>query len=207
MTFRARSGPGPRRGSRSGRLAGVLVLGLLALAGCGGGSALDDTNPYDRQVLGGGKALLVVPPAERKTAAIATGPDLDGTGTVTTAHPGKVVVMNVWASWCGPCRVEAPELNDASRDTAEDAVFIGLNVREASPTPARAFVRTAEVPYAHIFDPDGSQLVRFSSDLSPSAIPSTLIIDRKGRTAVRIAGQVTRTTLVQLVRDVAAEPA
>ncbi|GAB2582147.1 TlpA family protein disulfide reductase [Microlunatus antarcticus] len=183
-------------------LAGLL---LVLLTGCGG-SAIDDTNAYDRQVLGGGKALTVVAPEDRKPAAVVTGPDLAGTGTVTSSRPGQVVVLNVWASWCGPCRQEAPELNAASKDLADDAVFIGLNVREASPDPGRAFVRATEVPYAHIYDPDGTQLIRFSADLSPSAIPSTLIIDRQGRTAVRIAGTVSRTTLVQLVRDIAAEP-
>jgi len=196
--------PAPARAHR--RLLPPLLAGMLLtlLAACGEGR-IDDVNAYDRQVLGGGKALVVVDPAERKPAAVATGPDLDGSGTVTTSHPGKVVVVNVWASWCAPCRQEAPELNDASKDLADDAVFIGLNVREASPDAGRAFVRAFEVPYAHLYDPNGVQLIQFSADLSPNAIPSTLIIDRQGRTAVRIAGTVTRTTLVQLVRDVAAE--
>lgn len=201
--------PGPRRfGGAAARLALTIVtIGVLAgLTGCAEQvSVTRDANAADRPVLGGGKALVVVAPEKRKLAAIATGPDLDGSGTVTTSRPGKVVVLNVWASWCGPCRQEAPELNAASRALADDAVFVGLNVREASPTAGQAFVRAFNVPYAHIYDPDGAQLVRFSADLSPNAIPSTLVIDRQGRTAVRIAGTVTQDTLVQLVRGVADE--
>jgi len=185
----------PRFTRCRGRYFPALVAGLLLslLAGCGEGR-IDDTNASDRRVLGGGKALTLVAPVERELAAVATGPDLDGSGTVTTSHPGKVVVLNVWASWCAPCRQEAPELNEASQELSADAVFIGLNVREASPDAGRAFVRAFEVPYAHLYDPNGAQLVRFSDDLSPNAIPSTLIIDRQGRTAVRIAGTITRTT-------------
>ena len=158
---------------------------------------------HGRTGFGRAPALVVVDVKDRKPAAVVTGPDLDGTGLVTTDHPGKVVVVNVWASWCGPCRQEAPELNAASRALDKQAVFIGLNVREASPEAGSAFVRAFDVPYAHVYDPDGAQLVRFANDLSPNAIPSTLIIDRKGRTAVRIAGPVTQDTLVQLVRGVA----
>lgn len=195
-----------RRAIRLGVVAATLVA-LIGLVGCTEQSSVRRTagSGAEQEVLGGGRALVVVAPGDRKPAAVVTGPDLDGTGTVTTKHPGKVVVLNVWASWCGPCRQEAPELNAASRALDKQAVFIGLNVREASPEAGQAFVRAFEVPYAHIYDPDGAQLVRFAGDLSPNAIPSTLIIDRKGRTAVRIAGPVTQDTLVQLVRGVADE--
>ena len=172
----------------------------MAVSGCGGQQ--DDTDPNDRVVLGGGRALTQIPPPERKLAAVATGPDLDGSGTVTTNHPGKVTVINVWGSWCAPCRQEAPDLKAASAETEDTAVFVGLNIGEADPAAARAFVRAFDVPYAHIYDPKGTQLVAFSGDLAPSAIPSTLVIDPQGRTAARIVGVVTKTTLVQMIRDV-----
>ena len=174
---------------------------LLALVGCAGRS---DTDPNDRLVLGGGQTFTLIPPADRKPAAVASGPDLDGTGTVTTANPGKVTVINVWGSWCAPCRLEAPDLNAASARTRDDAVFVGINVRDYDPVTARAFVRAFEVPYAHIYDPQGAQLVLFAGDLAPNAIPSTLIVDRQGRTAARLVGAVSETTLVQLVADIGA---
>ncbi len=175
-------------------------MAAVLVSGCGGQQ--DDTDPNDRIVLGGGRALTQIPPQDRKPAAVATGPDLDGTGTVTTNHPGKVTVINVWGSWCAPCRKEAPDLNAASAETKDVAVFVGLNVRENNQAAARAFVRSFEVPYVHIYDPNGAQLVVFAGDLAPNAIPSTLIIDPQGRTAARIVGIVTKATLVQLIRDV-----
>lgn len=178
----------------------VVLLNVLAFAGCSAGQS--DTDPNDRLVLGGGKTFTLIPPADRKPAAVASGPDLDGSGTVTTANPGKVTVINVWGSWCAPCRLEAPDLNAASVETSADAVFVGINVRDYDPAPARAFVRAFEIPYAHIYDPQGAQLVRFAGDLAPNAIPSTLIIDREGRTAARLVGEVSETTLVQLVREI-----
>ena len=79
--------------------------------------------------------------------------------------------------------------------------FIGINVREASPAAARAFIRAFKVPYPSIFDPDAEQLLKFSGTLPASGIPSTLVIDTDGRIAARIVGEVSKTTLVALVQD------
>ncbi|GMA19221.1 TlpA family protein disulfide reductase [Arsenicicoccus piscis] len=122
--------------------------------------------------------------------------------TVTTGHPGKVVVVNVWASWCGPCRKEAPDLAAASRDTAGTSRFVGLNIRDQRDA-AQAFSRAFNTPYPSIFDPEGKQLVKFSGQLTTTAIPTTLVIDRHGRSAARITGPVDRRTLVELITDTA----
>ncbi|MCT1357924.1 TlpA family protein disulfide reductase [Rothia kristinae] len=121
---------------------------------------------------------------------------------MTTDHPGKVVVVNVWASWCGPCRKEAPDLAAASRDTAKTARFVGLNIRDDREA-AQAFTRAFKTPYPSIFDPEGKQLVKFSGQLSTTAIPTTLVIDRAGRSAARITGPVDRDTLAALITDTA----
>ena len=182
-------------------LGALLAAAALLLSGCG--SSQNNGDGVDQVGVGvDGKALTQIAPADRTPAAVATGPDLDGTGTVTTRHLGKVTVINVWASWCAPCRKEAPDLNEASTESKDVAVFIGLNVRESSEAAARAFVRSSGVPYAHIYDPNGTQLLAFAGELSPNAIPSTLIIDREGRTAVRVVGTVTKTTLIQMIREV-----
>ena len=126
-----------------------------------------------------------------------------GTGTVSTDdYPDRVVVINVWGSWCGPCRLEAKDLADASRETAKTAAFVGINIRDTNPDAARAFVRAFDVPYPHIYDPNGAQLVRFAGTLPPNGIPATLIIDRDGRIAARVVGVVDKTTLLGLINDV-----
>lgn len=180
---------------------GAVVLALV-LVGCtpaGGGVGQ----------AGGlaGQPLTVLPPEQRKPAPVASGPALDeGTGEVSTGgYGGKVVVLNVWGSWCAPCRKEAPDLVAASRQTADVAQFVGLDIRDYDPAPARAFVRAFGVPYPQIYDPQGAQLVKFT-DLPPSGVPSTLFVDRRGRVAARIVGATTQTTLVQIVHDLAVEP-
>lgn len=191
----------PRPG---GRLV-LLVLLTVVLAGCSGG--LPDRRPGDDVDDGfiGGDSVTLVPPEERQPAPVVEGPALSGNGTVSSAdYPGKVLVLNVWGSWCAPCRKEAPDLEAASVETRDVAQFIGLNIRDNSRATPQAFVRTFKVTYPHIYDPSGAQLVKFRGVLPANGIPTTLVIDRDGRVAARVVGLVTKTTLVTLVTDVAA---
>ncbi len=83
-------------------------------------------------------------------------------------------------------------------------MFLGIDSRDPSKDAARAFVRQFDVPYPSIFDPDGRNLLAFRGTLPPNAIPSTLVIDRGGKVAASILGEVTTvSTLVGLVDDVA----
>ena len=176
---------------------------MLVLTGCTAAGASPAAG-------GGGLAgqpLTVVPPGQRKPAPVASGPALAEGGAEVSAgaYPGQVVVLNVWGSWCAPCRKEAPDLVAASRETADVAQFVGLDIRDYDPAPARAFVRAFTVPYPQIYDPQGAQLVKFT-DLPPSGVPSTLFIDRHGRIAARVVGATTQITLTQIVHDLATEP-
>lgn len=208
-----RPGVRGRRRRRPGleRLVGLLVvLVLVSVTGC---SVQDDSTAArtGSRKLGeadtgyiSGKSLTRIPPDQRKPAPVASGPALSGRGTVSTAdYPDKVVVFNVWGSWCAPCRAEATDLAEASRETQDVAAFVGLNIRDNSPQAARAFVRAFKVPYPHIYDPAGRQLVQFAGTLPPTGIPTTLIIDRQGRIAARVIGIIDRTTLLGLIEDTA----
>ena len=183
-----------------------MAAGLLALSGCAAPTGAGDQKDGTSQTgFVGGQSLQQVPTADRRPAPVAAGPDLSGDRTVSTAdYPGKVVVINVWGSWCGPCRKEAPDLASASRQTAKKAQFIGIDVRDYSPAPGRAFIRAFKVPYPQIYDPQGAQVVKFT-ELPPTGIPSTLFIDKQGRIAARVVGTISRTTLVQMITDLAAE--
>ena len=150
----------------------------------------------------GGNSLTLVPPEDRKPAPVASGLSLDGKTTVSTGgYPGKVVVINVWGSWCAPCRAEAPDLNEASQETADVAAFVGINIRDNQRAAAEAFVRSFEVPYPSIYDPNGEQLLLFAGILPANGIPTTLVIDTEGRIAARVVGEVSKTTLVGLIED------
>ncbi|OYO22805.1 thioredoxin [Enemella dayhoffiae] len=174
----------------------------LALSGCAGANPVSSGGGGSGFVAGS-TGLTRVPVDQRKPAPTATGTGLEGE-QLTTAHSGKVVVINVWGSWCAPCRKEAPDLVAAYQQTKDTAVFLGIDTRDPDPAPAQAFVRTFGIPYPSIYDPEGRTLLQFSGELPPSGIPSTLVIDPQGRVAARVIGTVDTTTLVGLVNDTAA---
>lgn len=178
------------------RRAAALAL-LLAVTACSSGSGGGQEG-----FVSGSTGLTRVAPAQRRPAPVAKGPGLTD-GEVTTARPGKVVVINVWGSWCAPCRKEAPDLERAHQQTKDVAAFVGIDTRDPDPAPALAFQRTFGVTYPSIHDPQAAQLLVFSGELPPSGIPSTLVVDPQGRIAARVIGTVDTTTLVGLVRDTA----
>ena len=148
--------------------------------------------------------LTRVPPDQRTELPTISGPALGSNQTISTQNfRGKVVVINVWGSWCPPCRKEAPDLQGASVQTKDIAQFVGITSKDYDPAPADAFVRSFEITYPSIYDPTGKVLLAFAGELPPSAIPSTMIIDRQGRLAVRVLSEVSKITLVDMINDVA----
>ena len=139
--------------------------------------------------------------AVRKEAPSIEGPLVSGSGVASVSRPGKVVVVNVWQSTCGPCRGEARALEVAARSKAKEATFVGLDVVDQR-AAAQAFLRTSGSSYPHIFDPDAQQLLKFNGIIPVQAIPSTAVIDKQGRIAARIIGPVSAQTLTQLIDEV-----
>ena len=148
--------------------------------------------------------LTRVPPEQRRELPVVSGQALGSNKTISTQdYRGKVVVINVWGSWCPPCRKEAPDLQAASVETKNVAQFVGITSKDYDPAPAEAFIRGFKITYPSIYDPTGKVLLAFAGELPPSAIPSTMIIDRNGRLAVRVLSEVPKTTLVDMINDVA----
>ncbi len=176
---------------------GAAVVAVALLSACSSGPAGADG------FVGGDGSLSVVAPAQRTPAPAISGRTLTGSDWTSESVADKVIVYNVWGSWCAPCRAEAPALVAAARRTADVAVFVGLNTRDLDQAAPQAFVRAFEVPYVNLFDPDGRLLLAFAGRLPASAIPSTLVVDREGRVAARIVGETTESTLVGLVTDIA----
>lgn len=153
----------------------------------------------------GDGSLAVVAPEERMPAPDVSGTTLTGEALRLSDYRGKVVVLNVWASWCAPCRAEAPALNALSEEFLDDGVhFIGLNTRD-SQAAAEAFVASKGVPYPSLVDSDGRIQVQFVDSLPPQAIPSTVIIDREGRVAARALGKVSESDLRGLIEPLITE--
>jgi len=199
--------------ARAGRhryAAAVAVVALLAL----GTSACSDSGAGAPVAGGDGQGFVegdgtvtVIDPADRQAAPPLSGTTLDGKPLDVTALRGDVVVLNVWASWCGPCRGEAPALEAVYQDTRAKGVrFVGINTRDQT-VAARAFERGFDITYPSLVDDSGSLLLGFRDTLPPSAIPSTVVLDRKGDVAARVLGPTTYTQLKRLVTQVAAESA
>lgn len=148
----------------------------------------------------------VIAAEDRRQVESFNGELLDGRGFDSTALAGRVVVYNVWGSWCAPCRTEAPVLNRVSEETQELGVrFVGINVRD-NDASARAFEDSYGIGYPSITtDTSSDAVLAFGSALPPSAVPSTLVVDPQGRLAARIVGPADYSTLSTIVTETAAE--
>ncbi|MDI6100678.1 TlpA disulfide reductase family protein [Actinoplanes sp. NEAU-A12] len=143
--------------------------------------------------------------AHRPLISGVTGELLDGRAYDLEADRGKVVVVNFWGSWCSPCRAEADDLEKAYQATkAKDVTFLGINTRDERDS-AKAFERAYQVTYASLYDFQGDVGLKF--DVTQSAIPNTLVLDRQGRIAAAIRRSTTLGELQPLVEKIAAEAA
>ena len=154
----------------------------------------------------GSTGLSLYAPEERVRVPQVTGKSLDGVDLDLAQLRGHVVVLNVWGSWCAPCRAEAPDLARVSRETASDGVrFVGIDVRDNT-SAARAFADRFGIEYPSFNDANGLVLAQFAGLIPVSAVPSTLVIGADGMVRARIVGRVDPTTLRGLISDAQHQP-
>lgn len=191
--------------SAKSRLIAPVAVAVLALAGCSDGQVGRSDNANQAGYIEGDGVVTLLPPEDRAPAPAFTGTLLTGEEFRLADEVGDVVVLNVWGSWCPPCRKEAPDLQAAYENLRDEGVqFIGINTRDTT-RAAQAFEEEFTVTYPSIFDPKGESLLAFRDALPPAAIPSTLVIDRDGKLAASIVGPIGETSLSQLVGDIATE--
>ncbi len=167
--------------------AAVIVVALALLALLVYGVAKSGTGDPIATALARGERV----PAPQRALAL-----LDGSGRRSLAdYRGKVVVLNYWASWCGPCAEEAPVLVGFQRAYAGRGVVVLGVVYDDSVAAARAFERRHGIDYPSLRDTD----TRLFDDLHNRGVPETFVIDRQGRIAALRRNQVDRAWLERAV--------
>lgn len=158
----------------------VIVLGLFALLAFGLSS----------------RPIVVGAAAEGRPAQDFRLPTFDGRSLSLSDYHDKVVVLNFWASWCAPCRVEAPVLEQAWREYRDQGVvFLGVNLWDKEPE-ARAFMREFGLTYPNVLDDGGKVAIEYGV----AGIPETIVVTPDGRISAKHSGPVTAERVAELVR-------
>jgi thiol-disulfide isomerase/thioredoxin len=169
-----------------------LVFALAAAAVC---TACATMHPAASSPAALGPGVAVFPVAQRSAPPELRGTTLAGHSLDLSDLLGHgIVAINVWASWCGPCRQEMPRLARAAGTTID---VVGIDERDHT-APARAFVASRGVTYPSLVDPDGTLLARLPM-LPQTGVPSTLFLDRHGCVAARVVGPVDTNVLRRIV--------
>ncbi|MFE7759823.1 TlpA family protein disulfide reductase [Streptomyces sp. NPDC057438] len=191
--------------SRAALLAAGAAILVMTLSACAGGGI--EGGGGQTGFVTGSDGIATVKKGDRDTAPDLSGKTIDGDRLDLSAYKGKIIVLNVWGSWCAPCRAEAPNLAKVSEDLADQGVqFVGINTRDTSTRPAVAFEEQYKVTYPSLYDPTGKLLLRFEKgSLNPQLIPSTLVIDRDGKLAARTQQALSEGKLRKMLKPILAE--
>jgi thiol-disulfide isomerase/thioredoxin len=177
-------------------MAAVVVVALLP-AGCGGVTTSSAGDALAKVESPGSSRIAM---SDRRLAPNLRGTTIEGSKFALDDVAGNVVVVNIWASWCEPCRTESPVLARLERQLAAKKVrFVGIDEMDTT-TSATRFVASTGARYPQLVDSDGALLGQLPL-LPQKGIPSTLILDRHHRMAARVIGPVTGVEIQTLVSE------
>ena len=182
------------------------VLAAAVLTSCSGGSNAVDQGTGSYRFVSGTGLGKVIPAASRKPVGNVTGSLLDGGSYALTSDAGKVVVMNFWATWCGPCTTETPQFDSIYRQYKSKGVeFVGIDTKETNRDAPRAFVKDNDISYPIVFDEQGEAAIELGKIPSQS-LPFTVLIDRHDRVAAVYLRVLSPADLTPVLNQLVAEP-
>ena len=192
------------------RLVALASAAVVALTGCSTGhDAVAQGGTFEFVAPGGKTDIVYDPPEKRGRPGPLAGPELmDPANTISLDDfTGKIVVINVWGQWCGPCRTEITQLQevyDATR--AQGVAFLGIDVRDNNRDAARDFIVDRKVTFPSIYDPPMRSMIAFGGKYPTTVIPSTVVLDRQHRVAAVFLRELLAEDLQPVVERLAAEP-
>ncbi len=185
----------------------VFLLTVLLIAGCSGKKegTVETRSPEGKgaaQMAQFPRVPLVDPGARRPAPDIqATG--IDGSTWRLGDRKGKVVIVDFWATWCGPCRRTIPHLIDLQKEYGGRGLeVLGISLDRGGPTLVSPFMQQAGINYPVIVDGEGKWANQFGG---VEGIPTFFLIDRSGRTAGQMVGALPKESIVQAVESLLKE--
>jgi thiol-disulfide isomerase/thioredoxin len=192
------------------RLVALASAAIVALAGCStGDDAVAQGGTFEFVAPGGKTDIFYDPPGNRGRPGKLEGPELmDPAKTISLDDfTGKVVVINVWGQWCGPCRTEITQLQKVYDKTRRVGVeFLGIDVRDNNRDAAKDFIVDRKVTFPSIYDPPMRTMIAFGGRYPVTVIPSTVVLDRQHRVAAVFLRELLAEDLQPVVERLAAEP-
>lgn len=187
----------------------ALLAAVLLVSGCStGDDAVAQGGTFEFVAPGGKTDIFYDPPEKRGTPGKLSGPELtDPDKTISLEDfAGKVVVINVWGQWCGPCRAEISQLQQVYQETRDkDVAFLGIDVRDNNRDAAVDFVTDRKVTFPSIYDPAMRTMIAFGGKYPTTVIPSTLVLDRQHRVAAVFLRELLAEDLKPVVERLAKE--
>ncbi|MBR7828317.1 TlpA family protein disulfide reductase [Actinospica sp. MGRD01-02] len=178
---------------RAYALVAVSLTATAVLAGCGGAGRPNAGQAGYVSVTAG---ISQVVAADRQAMPALSGTTLQGK-QLSLSYTGHVTVINVWASWCVPCREEAPDFAEAfQKDRSKGVQFVGINFEDDN-AAAIAYNSQFQISYPSLQDRDESLVLKLRQIIPATSVPSTLIVDSSGKVAVRALGGITEPELIK----------
>lgn len=182
----------------------ALAIAALALSACTGKDAVNQTAGGQFRFVSGTSLGKTYDIAKRKSAGDFTGSLLNG-GTIRLSQDaGKVVVINFWATWCGPCTTETPQFDAVYRaNKAKGVDFIGIDTKDIQ-NKAQAFVKDNEITYPIVFD-EQSRTALALGKIPALSLPFTVLVDKKQRIAAVYLSTMSAKDLQPVIDQLLAE--